>query len=89
MVKNFMEDIVQQCLDDTLKSDTLFTDICRCERCMDDIKAMALNHIKPFYVTGKKGEVFGQYHTLEPQIKLDIVHEVVSAIDFVAKHKHL
>lgn len=84
-----MEDIVQQCLDEALKNNVLFSHVCRCERCMDDIKAIALNHVKPFYITGRKGEVFGQYHTLDTQVKLDIVHEVVSAIDYVAKNKHL
>lgn len=89
MVRNYIEDIVQQCMDESLKKENLFAGVCRCERCMDDIKAIALNHIKPFYVTGKKGEVFGQYHTLEPQTKLDIIHEVISAIEYVSKHQHL
>lgn len=91
MVRNYMEEMVNGYLDEVLlseKRDHRFDEICKCEQCTDDMRAMALNHLKPFYITCKKGEVYGQFHNLVQQNRADVIREVVGAIEFISKHSH-
>ncbi|MEL7649255.1 MAG: late competence development ComFB family protein [Sedimentibacter sp.] len=89
MITNYMEEIVKNQLDGILKSETAYKDVCRCEHCMDDIKAKALNNLKPYYITTKKGEVFAEYSSLETQHQAEVIAEVIKAIEFVSKNvKH-
>ena len=83
-----MEELVDQILTDLLNSNSDYLNVCRCESCIDDIKAKALNNIKPFYVTGKKGEVFGEYFIREFQNNTNIVMEVVKAVECVIANKN-
>jgi len=87
MVINYAELYVKQFLDDILKTDPNYSNVCKCEHCMDDILAKALNNIKPFYITSKTGEVFAEYNSLEIQNKAEVIKEVINAIEFVSKHK--
>lgn len=88
MVKNYMETLVDQYLEELLHSDERYSGICTCEKCMDDIRAIALNHIQPFYITCKKGEIYGEFSMRVQQNKLDILREIVSAVETVSKNKH-
>ena len=88
MVYNYMESMVEAGLAEILRKGD-YSDLCRCDQCMDDIKAMALNHLKPFYITGERGRVFGEYTTSKDiQLKLDVYTEVTKAITKVMKNKH-
>ena len=61
--------------------------ICRCNECIDDIKAKALNNIKPHYVTGKIGEVYSEYNMLDYQNSTTIVMEVAKAIEHINNNR--
>ncbi len=87
LVKNFMEELVDQILMDLLENNEDYKHVCRCECCINDIKAIALNNIKPFYITGKKGEVYGEYYIREFQNNTNIIMEVVKAIERVNSNK--
>lgn len=87
MIHNYMEDLVEIHLNDLLRSPG-YENICRCEQCMDDIRARALNHLEPFYVTGKKGEVFGKYSAADVQKRMDIIQAVVNAVHVVSANRH-
>ena len=87
MVKNYMEDLVDQILMDILNNNEDYKDVCRCDSCISDIKAKALNNIKPFYITGKKGEIYGEYFIREFQNNTNIVMEVVKAIECIKNNK--
>lgn len=87
MVKNYMETLVEQYLDELLSTDPKYKNVCNCQACIEDIEAKALNAIPPFYVTGKKGEIFGEYHARHSQNKMDIVAAIVSAIELVNAHR--
>jgi competence protein ComFB len=80
-----MEEIVRDYLKNILKTDPMYTDICKCEHCLDDIMAKALNNLKPYYITTKKGEIFAEYSSLETQHHAEVILEVVKAIEFVSK----
>ncbi len=86
MVWNYMEEIVKNYLLSTLKTDTSYANICKCEQCIDDIMAKALNQLKPCYITTKKGEVYAEYSSLETQHQAEIIAEVIRAIEYVSVH---
>ncbi|MEF9853444.1 MAG: late competence development ComFB family protein [Hydrogenoanaerobacterium sp.] len=85
MVKNYMEIFVDDIINDMLRKDpSVFS--CTCENCIECIKAISLNHIPPFYITCKVGEVFGDYQNKVPQQRADILSEIAKAIEIVAKN---
>ena len=87
MVINYVELCVKKFLDNVLATDPNYSNVCRCEQCIDDIMAKALNNIKPFYITTKTGEVYAEYSSLELQNNAEIIKEVIQAIDYVSTHK--
>ncbi len=88
MVVNYMEEIVRDYVDHTLKSDPTYENICKCDQCIDDIMAKTLNNIKPYYITTKKGEIYAEYSSLATQNHAEVISEVIKAIEFVSKHKN-
>jgi len=81
-----MEEIVRDYLKSILKTEPSYVDICKCEQCIDDILAKALNNLKPYYITTKKGEIFAEYSSLETQHQAEVISEVIKAIEFISKH---
>lgn len=88
MIKNYTEVVVDEVFSDLLKTEGEGFFACTCEVCVDSIKAIALNKLKPFYITCKVGEVFGKYKIKEFQLKTDVVTEIVKAKDTVACNPH-
>lgn len=88
MIKNYNEILVEQYLHELLEGDSKYEGTCRCEECMDDVMAKALNNIRPFYVTCKRGEVFGKFRAQDYQTKSDMLQEIVKALNCVSKHAH-
>lgn len=80
MLKNYMEIAVEMVLNDILKEKELK---CRCEKCLNDIKAIALNNLKPMYVVSDEGVLFTKLHELSIQFKADIIRELAMAIKMV------
>lgn len=83
MIINYTEKVVSEYLDKVL-SDSVYSSVCRCEQCRDDIMAKVLNNMKPFYITTKTGEVFAEYSKLEVQHQAELIKEVIRAIQFVS-----
>jgi len=88
MVINYMEEIVKDYLDNILRTDLSYSNMCKCDHCVDDIMAKTLNNLKPYYITTKKGEIFAEYSSLETQHQAEVISEVVKAIEYVSKHKN-
>lgn len=78
MVSNYMEHVVEQIMKDMMRDDPSLVK-CPCEECLDSIRAIVLNNIKPFYVTRKVGEVYGEFHNKEFQERADVAAEVARA----------
>ncbi len=88
MVKNYMEEIVDDLLPKLLEG---YESICRCEKCQDDMKAMALNELKPAYYVTRKGFLFTKIEESLVQSKADTVLELTLAINEISKnpiHSH-
>ncbi len=79
-VKNYMEDVVDHLLPQVLKG---LPEICDCERCISDIKALALNSLKPKYVATPVGEVYTKVNELSIQFEADAVRAITVAIEKV------
>lgn len=84
-VINYMEIWVKECMEKLL----LKYDMCSCNKCKKDIYALALNNLKPYYISTNKGEVMAKVKGMYAQFETDIVIEVSKAIETVKKHpKH-
>lgn len=89
MVRNYMEDIVDLLLPSIIED---YKDLCSCSECIEDIKAITLNHLRPYYVATEKGEVYTKVNELVIQFRTDVVKEAVMAIEIVCKnprHEHV
>lgn len=83
MLKNHMEDIVDLELPIVLAR---YTDICKCPKCVDDIKAIALNKLAPRYVVTSKGLVYTKINELVNQFEADVTIVIVIAIKIVSQN---
>lgn len=82
-ISNIMEEIVNNKILEVLKD----RDCCKCEKCLDDIRALALNKLPSKYVSTDKGELFSRLAALkEHQGRIDLNIAVESAIEFVSSH---
>lgn len=62
---------------------------CKCDQCIEDIKAIALNNLPPKYVSTQKGELFSRLDSIMvKQHNVDIDIAVLNAIEFVSTHPH-
>lgn len=80
LFKNYMEEVVESTLEEILAHRD---DICKCDRCKMDIKALALNHLPPKYVVTDKGYVYTKINELESQFKADVTVAVTNAMKVV------
>jgi competence protein ComFB len=83
LLRNYMEEVVNGTLDEIL---SYSDDICKCERCKMDIKALALNHLPPKYVVTDIGYIYTKINELESQFKADIAVAVTNAIKIIRKN---
>ena len=83
MLKNYVEDIVDETLKSLLPK---YDPICQCEKCIQDIKALTLNELKPKYVVTDEGEVYAKLNELNYQFRTDIITKLMHAIDMVSKN---
>ena len=82
--KNSMEDLVENRLGDLMRS----ADMCCCERCRADTKALALNKLPPRYVVSVGGEVYSRFQELSTQNQVNITAAIMAAIRVVRQHPH-
>ena len=81
-IKNTMEEFVKQNIDDVLR---MCPDCCTCEKCKEDIMALALNHLPPKYVSTHKGDLLARIAAMDPVDKAFIIQEIAKAIQIVRK----
>lgn len=85
MLVNANEEIVKQRMPMLLKEH----ECCKCEKCVCDMMAIALNNIKPAYVNTAEGMLFKRINSMLPQKTADIDIEILKAINLVSAHpKH-
>ena len=84
-LKNFMEDLVWQQMDQVINSNK---HVCSCEKCRFDIAALALNFLPPRYFATTQGETFTRIKSLEQQFNIDIVTAISHAVQIVSSRPH-
>lgn len=86
MLKNCMEDIVEELLPLVINERE---DICKCESCIKDMKAIALNHLPPRYAATSEGALYVKVDKSNLQSKVDVLREITKAVEIVCKNpKH-
>lgn len=83
MLKNYMEVVVEHIMPDILGR---YNNICKCELCVADIKAIALNNLKPMYIATEKGNIYAKVNELKTQFMTDTITELMRAIEIVTKN---
>ena len=78
---NITEKLVLNKLDATLKR----TNCCRCDRCKQDIVAIALNNLKPMYIVSTKDEIEQKILNLK-DIGIEVTTKVINAVLTVRKN---
>lgn len=80
-IKNYMEEIVFNQMKDVL------TDInmCKCEKCLLDVAAIALNDLPPKYVVTEKGELYTKINALGQQFEVNVVTAITKAAILVKR----
>jgi competence protein ComFB len=79
--KNLSEDLVDMYLDGCIRS----AEICACERCRADIRALALNAMPPQYVVTDLGDAYVRLNAMSVQSQADIIIAIMNAINIVKK----
>lgn len=78
--KNYMEEATVGELNDILEQ---MEDICKCERCREDIVAYALNRLSPKYVVTELGNMYTKLNQIKAQSKTDIIVQLMDAAKVV------
>lgn len=85
MIKNYMEYLVEDFISTIWDNNKL--NMCTCEKCKDDVMSLALNNLKPHYVSSSEGELFTKVESLKQQTITDVVSSVTNAIEIVKKNQ--
>ena len=90
MLYNYTEAIVMQYLSVVLDEyKSINPNICTCERCRQDIMAIALNNLPPRYVVTETGKIITQISCEQFGSKTQVITQILKAIKIVCKNpKH-
>ncbi len=75
IIYNVMENLVMEKLEITLQK----MSCCKCERCKDDIVALALNSLKPMYIVATKDEIESKKQEFN-KLGLEVTTAVLKAV---------
>ncbi len=81
-LKNYMEDVVVKLADQYIKE----TNMCNCEKCRNDVMALALNQLPAAYFVTKKGELFTALDAIYLQNQINAKVAVMRSIGLVRKN---
>ena len=79
-VVNLMEEQVAHKMDSIMRR---YPKCCQCDQCRRDIMAIALNHLKPRYVSTERGGAIARTDSMDFQHAVKIIEEIVKAIELV------
>lgn len=79
---NVMESLVE---DKAMKYINMFG-LCKCPRCVADVKALALNRLEPKYVVMKTGDVIPRITLYEGQFSAAVTAQLLTACKMVMEH---
>ena len=62
--------------------------LCTCKRCMEDVKAITLNHLPPKYVVLEPGDRVPRLTVYEGKFSSDITAQLLQACRLVMERPH-
>ncbi|HEX2926380.1 MAG TPA: late competence development ComFB family protein [Ruminiclostridium sp.] len=74
-LKNYMEEVVFNLIDSVIND----IDMCKCDLCVKDIAALALNSLPPRYIASEKGELYSKINSLRNQFEVDVISAITKA----------
>ncbi len=77
--KNYMEEVVFHELRDIIEE----LDVCKCERCKEDVAAWTLNRLPSKYVVTDLGYAYTKLNQLKSQAKADVIVFLMQAAEIV------
>lgn len=80
--KNVMEDAVVRELDNYVDS----LGMCKCRQCRKDAQALALNRLKPRYVSSEKGKILAAMDRMSSDYLPDILRALTESAEIVKKN---
>lgn len=86
-LKNFSEIEVNILLGEVLNR---YDNICKCEKCKLDIKALALNSLTAKYIVSEQGEIYTRaLSEINIQQTINVITSIIKAIEIVSENpKH-
>ena len=84
MTKNYMEILVSNLLSEVIVN----YDVCKCENCLNDIKAIVLNNLSPMYFLSSVGKSEKTAFLLNRQNRISVLAKIVSALEIIKKNEH-
>ena len=80
-IKNYMEEVVLNLMEGVLDD----INMCKCELCVMDIAALALNDLPPKYIATEKGELYSKVSSLKNQFEVDVIAAITKAAVLVKR----
>ena len=62
--------------------------LCSCKRCLEDVKAITLNHLPPKYVVLERGDMIPRLTVYEGKFSSDITAQLLQACKLVMERPH-
>lgn len=84
MLKNYMEDVVIDLINDVWMNGA---PICKCEKCKNDVINLTLNRLPPKYCSSLTGEMWTRLAFLEGQNIADVLAVIAESINIVNKNQ--
>lgn len=82
LYKNYSEEIVYKILLEVLQN---YPNVCKCDKCIADMMACALNHVKPKYVVNDQGKIYiSALYEINKQEKISITAIVIYAVEKIS-----
>jgi len=82
-LKNYTEEVVLEVLNE-IKG--MHPNCCFCEKCTQDILAIALSRLKGKYAVTLEGEIFARVEQTDRQVRADALLAVMEGIEKVSKN---
>lgn len=84
ILNNIIEEMVEEKISELINK----SQICKCEQCYKDVKAISLNELPVRYTGTDKGKVIARCELLGEQGQTDITKSIIAAIIRVSNNPH-
>ena len=82
-VTNVVERLIDEQFPIVMKK---FPEACCCAQCLSDIKALALNGLKPRYVSTDRGHLFERVYISDMLVKIEALRAMTEAVEKVSSN---